>query len=103
MNRGELEDRDIIDSLLYVKRMDEKYGGWKMELLTPKMESGSESVLLTCTSCRGLQRDASIVQTAETEEMVCSVCINPSIVQGVIAARTNRSIINQKHVSRRHL
>ena len=99
MDGGEIEDRDLVDALLYVKRGDGKSGGWKLDLLTSKMEGGTEAVLLTCTVCRGLLRDASLVQIAGTQELQCSVCIDSSRIEGVVIAQMNRFVINQKHVS----
>ena len=94
------EDNDLIDSLLYVKRTNGRYGGWKFHILTKKLEFETEKMMLTCTVCMGLSRDPNLIQVSGKQQIMCSVCVPTSMSVGILAAaQMNRFLINQKHVS----
>lgn len=94
------EDNDLIDALIYVKRTNGRYGGWKFDILTKKIDVETERIMVTCTVCMGLSRDPNLIQIGGIQQIMCSVCVPTSMSVGILAAaQMNRFLINQKHVS----
>ena len=92
------EESDLIDSLIYVKRSNGRYGGWKFDILTKRINVETEKMMVTCTVCMGLSRDPNLIQVSGMQQIMCSMCV-PSGVGILAAAQMNRFLINQKHVS----
>ena len=98
------EENDIIDSLLYVKRTNGRYGGWKFDILTKRIDVETEKMMVTCTVCTGLSRDPHLIQICGMQQIMCSVCVPCSMSVGILAAaQMNRFLINQKHVSNTYI
>ena len=93
---GNNED-DILNDLLYMK-IGEGYGGWRVELLTNSALCKSEEILLICVACRGLLREASILERGNRHELRCRVCVSLQDTS-VQAALINREVINERQVS----
>ena len=90
------KDCEEIETLVY-KRLYGRGGGWRVELLVEQLTSSVEQKFLLCGCCRGLMRDACVLENEGKQQLSCYVCIP----QGVAwhQAQINRKAINEKIVS----
>ena len=93
----EIPYSDEIEGLVY-KRLDGRYRGWRVELLVEKLTNKLEEKFLLCSCCRGLMRDACLLEKEGKQELGCFVCI-PEGVEWQ-PALMNREAINEKLVSK---
>ena len=81
------------EALLYVTSEDGSSKGWRVDLLVEKLSNKVEEMLLLCSCCNGLLRDACICSGA----LSCQVCIPEDMAWQPV--EMNRQIVSEKMVS----
>ena len=89
-------DCEEIETLVY-ERLDGRERGWRVELLVEQLTSKLEEKFLLCSYCRGLMRDACLLEMEGKQELRCYVCIPEGVTWH--QAQINRGAINEKIVS----
>ena len=91
-------DCEEIETLVY-ERLDGRERGWRVELLVEQLTSKLEEKFLLCSYCRGLMRDACLLEMEGKQELRCYVCIP----EGTKCQRAEiyQEAINEKLVSNR--
>ena len=97
-----LDVEKIARELIYVEKEKKgdaiSYGGWKRELLIDKSITKSEEKLLICTLCKGVLRDALVVDVFGKKEPRCCVCLPPN--HGFLNTHDIiRSVVDERKVS----
>ena len=85
-----------ISELVYVKRDDGSYGGWRRLLSVEEITGKIEEKFLLCSYCRGMLRDACLFEKDGKQELACSICVAKD--ENKIKAQLNRDSITEKEV-----
>ena len=94
---GDVTFTHEVNCLLYVCGSGVEYKGWKQELLVEKIRNKLEEMFLLCNGCRGVLRDACMIERDGKQELRCSVCVPDNVYASV--AQMNREAVNEKQVS----
>ena len=85
-----------ISELLYVKRDDGNYGGWRTELLVEEITGKIEEKFLLCSYCGGMLRNACLSEKDGKQELECSICAPED--ENKIIAQLNRDSVLEREV-----
>ena len=92
----ETESSEEIEGLVY-KRLEDRYRGWRVELLEEQLTSKLEEKFLLCSYCSGVMRDACLLEMEGKQELRCLICIPDGIPWQPV--EMSREAINEKIVS----
>ena len=84
-------DSEGVEMLMLVRRDYGGYGGWRRELLVDWMLGEVEVKFLLCSYCRGILRDACLIEKDGKQELACSVC-TPRGVKSQIALMSRETV-----------
>ena len=98
---GQSDTLKDTEEFLFVSRQDgdiTTYGGWKVELLVEEIVSVSEQKLLLCTLCKGMLRDACVVNLYGKKQVRCKTCIPTLFAFGFNKIDIIRSVVDDRMV-----
>ncbi|KAI6660801.1 TNF receptor-associated factor 4-like isoform X1 [Oopsacas minuta] len=88
-----------ISACLLLVKLDGRYRGWRVELCDTDL-TASEEKLLLCSVCRGILREASLLEIEGRQQLRCYVCLPQNTIQPVqlqIPLHT-REVVSEKQV-----